>query len=56
VNAQLKQVRYRVEGMDCAACATKIDTAAHRVAGISDVWVSVTAGTMILTHSDEADL
>jgi Cd2+/Zn2+-exporting ATPase len=56
VNAQLKQVRYRVEGMDCAACATKIDTAARRVAGISDVSVSVTAGTMILTHSDEADL
>ena len=27
------RTRYRVEGMDCAACAAKIDTAVRRVPG-----------------------
>ena len=49
-------VRYRVEGMDCAACATKIDTAVRRLPGISDVSVSVTAGTMTVTHDGSGDL
>lgn len=38
--------RYRVEGMDCASCAAKIDTAVRRLPGVSDVSVSATAGTM----------
>ena len=37
------QTRFRVEGMDCAGCATKIDTAVRRLPGIADVTVSVTA-------------
>jgi Cd2+/Zn2+-exporting ATPase len=48
--------RYRVEGMDCAACATKIDTALRRVPGISDVSVSVTGGTMTVTHAGDTNL
>ena len=47
--------RYRVDGMDCAACATKIDTALRRVPGIADVAVSVTGGTMAVTHSPDTD-
>ncbi len=55
--AQTAQLtRYRVEGMDCAGCAAKIDKAARRAPGVDDVSVSVTAGTMTLHHSDEADL
>lgn len=48
--------RYRVEGMDCAACATKIDTAVRRVPGVEDVSVSVTAGTMNVRHGPDSDL
>lgn len=50
------QTRYVVEGMDCAGCATKIDTAVRRMAGVSDVAVSVTAGTMTVHHDATSDL
>lgn len=50
------QTRYRVEGMDCPSCAEKIDTALRRVPGVEDVSVSVMAGTMTLSHTDESDL
>ncbi|MFG1479123.1 heavy metal translocating P-type ATPase [Xanthobacter sp. V4C-4] len=56
MNAPIVQSRYRVTGMDCASCATKIEGAARRVAGISEVSVSVTAGTVTLHHAPEADL
>ena len=56
MNAPLLQSRYRVEGMDCASCATKIDTAVRRVPGVEDVSVSVTAGTMLVRHAPESDL
>ncbi len=46
------RTRYRVEGMDCAACAAKIDTAVRRVAGVTDVAVSVSAATMTVHHTD----
>ena len=48
--------RYRVEGMDCASCALKVDTAARRLPGVTDVAVSVTAGTMTVTHDGTSDL
>jgi Cd2+/Zn2+-exporting ATPase len=44
------RTRYRVEGMDCAACAAKIDTAVRRVRGVVDVSVSVSAATMVVRH------
>ncbi|MDF2117826.1 heavy metal translocating P-type ATPase [Roseiarcaceae bacterium H3SJ34-1] len=56
MNAPTRQARFRVEGMDCAACAAKIDTAARRVAGVEDVSVSVTAGTMTVRHGSDSDL
>jgi Cd2+/Zn2+-exporting ATPase len=46
-----QQERYRISGMDCASCAQKIDTAVRRLPGVEDVSVSVTAGTMTVTHS-----
>ena len=54
--AEATQTRYRVEGMDCASCAAKIDTAVRRMPGVSDVSVSVTAGTMTVKHDDASDL
>lgn len=48
-----QQTRYRIEGMDCASCAAKINTAVRRVAGVEEVSVSVTAGTMTVRHAPE---
>ena len=45
------QTRYRVTGMDCAACAAKIETAVRRMPGVEDVTVSATAGSMTLRHA-----
>jgi len=50
------QTRFRIEGMDCAGCATKIDTAVRRLPGVGDVMLSATAGTMAVRHTAESDL
>ncbi|WDZ76616.1 heavy metal translocating P-type ATPase [Ensifer adhaerens] len=52
----IREARYRIEGMDCASCATKIDTAVRRLSGVEDVSVSVSAGTMSVKFADEGDL
>lgn len=54
--SEAAQARYKVGGMDCAACATKIDTAVRRMDGVEDVSVSVTAGTMTVRHNGSSDL
>ncbi len=41
-------VRYKVEGMDCASCALKIETALKRVKGAGDASVNVGAGIVTL--------
>jgi Cd2+/Zn2+-exporting ATPase len=48
--------RYRIDGMDCASCAAKIDTAVRRMPGVEDVSVSVTSGTMTVRHDGSSDL
>ncbi|RTL52313.1 MAG: cadmium-translocating P-type ATPase [Bradyrhizobiaceae bacterium] len=48
--AQIVKVRLRVEGMDCASCATKIENALVRVPGVTDVAVSVPGGTVTVSH------
>ncbi|KIQ03746.1 ATPase [Agrobacterium tumefaciens] len=50
------QTRFRVEGMDCASCAAKIDTAVRRMSGVEDVSVSVTSGTITVSHHPTSDL
>lgn len=40
--------KIRVEGMDCPACALKIETAVSRLPGVSDINVSYTSGTLAL--------
>ena len=56
MTAPQRQTRFRVEGMDCASCAAKIDTAVRRIPAVTDVSVSVVAGTMTMTHGPEVDL
>ncbi|TWD57827.1 Cd2+/Zn2+-exporting ATPase [Agrobacterium vitis] len=55
MDKRMDQTRFRVEGMDCASCATKIDRAVRRVRGVEDVSVSVATGTMTVQHSDSSD-
>jgi Cd2+/Zn2+-exporting ATPase len=55
VAASSIDTRFRVTGMDCAACATKVEAATRRVTGVEEVSVSVTAGTMTVRHAG-ADL
>ncbi|MBS7537675.1 heavy metal translocating P-type ATPase [Ancylobacter lacus] len=50
-----EKLRYRIEGMDCASCAAKIDTAVRRIEGVAEVSVSVAAGTMTV-RQEGADL
>ncbi|WDR07000.1 heavy metal translocating P-type ATPase [Devosia rhodophyticola] len=45
--------RFRIEGMDCAGCAKKIDTATRRIAGVNEVNISVVSGTMTVEHANE---
>jgi Cd2+/Zn2+-exporting ATPase len=51
-----QQTRYRIEGMDCAACAARIDSAVRGVPGVEDVSVSVAAGAMTVHHTPGSDL
>ena len=56
MDARIGTTRFRVEGMDCASCASKVDTAARRTQGVEDVSVSVVSGTMSVKHTGDADL
>jgi len=42
--------RLRVEGMDCASCATKIENAVQRLPGVTGVAVSVTGSSVTVTR------
>jgi Cd2+/Zn2+-exporting ATPase len=44
-------VRFRVDGMDCASCAIKIETALKRVPGVDQVSVNVGSGSVAITPS-----
>lgn len=50
MSENVEHSRFRVEGMDCASCAMKIDRAVRRLDGIEDVSVSVASGTMTVRH------
>ncbi|MGV8856436.1 MAG: heavy metal translocating P-type ATPase [Devosia sp.] len=50
--AQAIKTRYRVGGMDCGACASKIETAVSRIPGVAEVGASYTAGTLNVVHED----
>ncbi|WP_156421530.1 heavy metal translocating P-type ATPase, partial [Aureimonas sp. AU40] len=50
MSAVSSESRFRVSGMDCAACGNKVDTALRRLPGVEDVAVSVPAGTVRVRH------
>ncbi|MDB5541384.1 MAG: zntA [Devosia sp.] len=50
--AEATRTKYRVGGMDCAACATKIENAVGRISGVEEVGASFTAGTMNVVQAD----
>ncbi|MFD1254545.1 Lead, cadmium, zinc and mercury-transporting ATPase [Devosia equisanguinis] len=57
MSAEIETTRFRVEGMDCASCASKIDIAVRRLPGVEDVSVSVVGGAMTVRHRHtEADM
>ncbi len=45
--------KTRVEGMDCASCALKIETAMQRLPGVADVRVSYSAATLALRFDQD---
>jgi Cd2+/Zn2+-exporting ATPase len=55
MSALRHESRYRVSGMDCAACGNKVDTAIRRLPGVEDVAVSVAAGTVKVSHGEGFD-
>ena len=44
--ATANSYKLRVEGMDCAACALKIENAMQRLPGVTDIEVSFATGTL----------
>jgi Cd2+/Zn2+-exporting ATPase len=50
--AETIKTRYRVGGMDCASCASKIETAVSRIPGVAEVGASYTAGTLNVVHDN----
>jgi Cd2+/Zn2+-exporting ATPase len=55
MSAATNESRYRITGMDCAACGSKVDTAVRRLPGVDDVVVSVSAGTLKVSHAADFD-
>jgi len=47
---ELLESRYHVGGMDCASCATKIETAVGRLPGVGTVNTSYTSETLRVRH------
>ena len=56
-NSEPTTVHYRVTGMDCTDCVTKIEKAARKVSGVEEVRVSLTSQVMTLRlHNVSASL
>lgn len=51
-----QRVRYRVAGMDCASCGSKIETAIRRLPGVVDVSVTVSSSIMTVDVSQDVDV
>ena len=51
--AAASPLKLHIEGMDCASCALKIETAMQRLPGVSDVNVSYSSGTLALKLDED---
>ena len=47
--SQAAGMKFRIKGMDCASCATKIETAVGRLEGVSDVTVGLQTETLTVS-------
>ena len=47
---------FRVTGMDCGACVTKIETAVRRLPGVSVADASLAQGRLTVAHDGTADM
>lgn len=56
VSKAVSTARYRVTGMDCPSCASKIESATCAVDGVEDVKVSIASQIMTLRFADAAPL
>ena len=43
---QALRVKYRIGGIDCASCVSKIETAVNRLPGVQEAGVSLASGTL----------
>jgi Cd2+/Zn2+-exporting ATPase len=46
-------VKMRIEGMDCGACAIKIENALKRIPGLSDIRVNYSTATLLLQLDED---
>ena len=51
--AVASSVKLQIEGMDCASCALKIETAMKRLPGVSDINVSYSGGSLALNVDED---
>jgi Cd2+/Zn2+-exporting ATPase len=56
MNDTAQKSRFKVDGMDCAACAARIEGAVKRLDGVEDVSISVMTGAMTVHHGTATDL
>jgi Cd2+/Zn2+-exporting ATPase len=49
-----EKLKFKVIGMNCAACATKIEAAVRRVSGVGAVEVGINSGTLSVELSHRA--
>lgn len=54
--SDLQTARFRVEGMDCAACGAKVEAAVRRIGGVDEIKVSVATGALSIGHTPETNL
>jgi Cd2+/Zn2+-exporting ATPase len=48
----MSTARFRVQGMDCASCATKIETAVRRIEGVESVKVGLHTETLAVVFGE----
>ncbi len=48
------QTKFKIQGMDCAACVSKIETAVARIVGVSNVKVGLQSETLSVNSVDKA--
>ncbi|WP_028033070.1 heavy metal translocating P-type ATPase [Chelativorans sp. J32] len=46
-----RESRFQIQGMDCASCAQKIESAVRRIPGVENVAISVMNSSMTVEHS-----